>query len=176
MTVPSVQSRGFTLIELLVVMVIIGIMISVAVLSLGDGGKRDKLQQEGERLAALIELAGDNAVLQGREWGLRVEEDGYSFMVLRDGAWQTIDEDKLFRARQLADGFTLQLHMDDLEVSLQPPAAAAEEKHVQPQLFLMSSAERTPFEIMLAAPGGTPQLTLEAPLSGAVVLHAPLTP
>lgn len=178
MTVPSLHSRGFTLIELLVVMVIIGITVSFAVLSLGDGGKRDKLQEEGRRLVALIELASDSAVLEGREWGLRVEPDGYRFMVLVEGAWQPASGDRLFRPRQLAKGFSLALHVDDIEVALlqeepgdeTPPGDAARE---QPQLFLMSSAERTPFEIILTAPDGEPQMAIEAPLMGAVVLHEP---
>ena len=163
--------RGFTLIELLVVIVIIGIIVSVAVLALGDGGKRDRLLEDGRRFAALIELAGDSAVMEGREWGVRVEEDGYLFMVLQDGVWLPVKWDPMFRPRQLAAGFSLALLMDDLEVTLPVTKPDGDGDVVQPQIFLMSSAERTPFRVVLTAPGGSPQLELDAPLLGEVNLH-----
>ena len=43
--------RGFTLIEIMVVMVLIGILASFAVLSIG-GGPRDRLLEEGQRLTS----------------------------------------------------------------------------------------------------------------------------
>jgi len=171
----DVRQRGFTLIELLVVLVIIGIVISFAMLSLGDGGKRDRLMEESKRLAALIELAGDQAVMEGREWGLRIAPDGYLFMVLQDGKWREVANDHLFKARQLANGFTLDLRMDDVAVSLTPPDKDStdkiRDKSVEPQVFLMSSAERTPFQIVMSAPDGDPAMVIEAPPLGALVLH-----
>lgn len=170
------RQAGFTLIELLVVLVIIGVLVSFAVLSLGDGGKRDKLLEEGKRLVALIELASDQAVLEGREWGLHVAADGYLFMVLNQGTWQEASSDNLFRSRQLEEGFSLELRVEDITVSLIPPGEETEqpeleEESLAPQVFLMSSAERTPFELVITAPGGDPVAVVEAPLMGEVLLH-----
>lgn len=173
---------GFTLIELLVVLVIIGVLVSFAVLSLGDGGKRDRLMEEGKRLAALIQLANDQAVLEGREWGLHVANDGYLFMVLDQGKWREAATDKLFRPRQLAEGFSLELRVEDLTVSLIPPDEEAQDQEssdnesLAPQVFLMSSAERTPFELVITAPGGDPVAVVEAPLMGEVELHVQSKP
>ncbi|HEY0634513.1 MAG TPA: GspH/FimT family pseudopilin, partial [Gammaproteobacteria bacterium] len=127
----------------------------------------------------LVQMASDQAVMEGREWGVRIEADGYLFMVLNEGKWLPADGDRLFRARQLEKGFTLELRMDQLEVSLTPPEKEAttdakeKETEVAPQVFLMSSAERTPFEVVITAPGGKPRLVVEAPLMGDVVLHDP---
>jgi general secretion pathway protein H len=170
------RHNGFTLIEVMVVLVIIGVLVSFAVLSLGDGGKRDRLLEEGKRLAALIELASDQAVLEGREWGVHVAADGYLFMFLKDGKWQEATGDNLFRARQLEDGFSLELRMEDVAVTLTPPGEEADEKEkapLAPQVFLMSSAERTPFEVVITAPGGQPVIVVDAPLMGEVTLHEP---
>ena len=46
----------------MVVMVLIGIITSFAVLSVG-GGPRDRLAEEGRRLAALLELHQQEAIL-----------------------------------------------------------------------------------------------------------------
>lgn len=171
------RQNGFTLIELLVVLVIIGVLVSFAVLSLGDGGKRDRLMEEGKRVAALIELAGDQAVLEGREWGIHVAPDGYLFMVLTQGTWQEAAGDQMFRARQLEQGFSLELRVEDLAVSLIPPNEDTQEKEtldqkkVEPQVFLMSSAERTPFELVITAPGGEPVVVVEVPMIGEVQLR-----
>ena len=48
-------ARGFTLIELLVVLVILGTLVSLALLSVGNGGGR-VLRDEGERLATVMAL------------------------------------------------------------------------------------------------------------------------
>lgn len=170
------RHNGFTLIEVMVVLVIIGVLVSFAVLSLGDGGKRDRLMEEGKRLAALIELASDQAVLEGREWGVHVAADGYLFMSLKDGKWQEVTGDNLFRARQLEDGFSLELRMEDVAVTLTPSEGQTDVKEdtpLAPQAFLMSSAERTPFEVVITAPGGEPVIVVDAPLMGAVTLHEP---
>lgn len=59
-------SRGFTLIELMVVMVIISVLIGLAVLSTGFASTSRELDSEAERLAGLIGVLTDEAVLDNR--------------------------------------------------------------------------------------------------------------
>ena len=56
------RGRGFTLIELLVVLVILGTLVSLAVLSVGNGAGR-ALRDEGDRLATVMAL-----LLKKRPW------------------------------------------------------------------------------------------------------------
>ena len=74
------RRSGFSLIEILVVIVIIGIVSSVALLSLGLLGDDRELQTEARRLISLVEVAQDEAVMQGRELGLEFMAHSYRFV------------------------------------------------------------------------------------------------
>jgi general secretion pathway protein H len=61
---PGRAGGGFTLIELLVVLAIIALSVGVVGLSLRDGSE-SKLEEEGERLSALLEMARAEARVSG---------------------------------------------------------------------------------------------------------------
>jgi general secretion pathway protein H len=71
--------RGFTLLEIMVVLVLIGIITSFALLSVG-GGPRDRLAEEAQRLAALVELHQQEAILSGELRGIRFARTGYAIL------------------------------------------------------------------------------------------------
>ncbi len=58
------RRRGFTLIELLIVIAIVAISVGVVSIALRDG-QSAKLDEEGERLAALLEMARAEARVAG---------------------------------------------------------------------------------------------------------------
>ena len=61
--------RGFTLIELLVVIFIIGVVVAAATITLRDNqGKR--IDQKSQQLAALIDLAKEQAIFNSEELGI----------------------------------------------------------------------------------------------------------
>jgi general secretion pathway protein H len=165
------RSRGFTLLELLVVLVMIGIIVGVMVLSLGDGGRGDRIRQEGRRFATLCNLLSQEAVLNATEYGILLTPEGYRFLRFVEGEWQQVDDDTLLVERSLPAEMELTLYMDKVSVSLEPePLADDEEKKLKPQLIFFSSAERTPFELELTY-REPPELRqrIEAPLLGDVL-------
>jgi general secretion pathway protein H len=73
------RNRGFTLIELLVVLVIAGITLGLVTLSFHSSQSR-QLAEQGQHLAALMNLATDEARLTGQPVLLRVDRNGWQFV------------------------------------------------------------------------------------------------
>jgi general secretion pathway protein H len=148
------RCHGFTLLELLVVLVIIGIILSVAVISIGDGGRSRQITQEGERLVALIEHAGDEAITQGVELGIHFTANDYQFITLKEGHWVPYHGKRSLRQRHLPEWSYLEMSLDMLPVPLLDAQAANQSdglntERLEPQLLILSSGERSPFEITL---------------------------
>ena len=91
------RQKGFTLLELLVALVIAGVLVGVATLSIGafDRG----LRFEVERLAQLLYLAREEALVRGTPIRLQVDDERYRFIMLRDLRWQPILDDRDLRER-----------------------------------------------------------------------------
>lgn len=143
----TVTTAGFTLLEVLVVLVIISVITSFAVLAIDTGP--EELRREGNRIASLLELASEEAVMNGREYRAVLRRSGYSFELLREGKWQSAADD-LFRPRQLPDGLFLQLFLENQEV----PLNDEEDSEIAETgaLLLLSSGEITPFELVVSGP------------------------
>lgn len=143
MTIPGNPCRnGFTLIEILVVVVIISIVASMALLSINPGHGRES-REEAERLAALIKLAGQEAIVGSRELALEVAKDGYRFLEYRDQQWTAFD-DNILRPREMPDHVRL-------ETYIYGGMASENENHddTLPRIFILSSGELTPFKIVV---------------------------
>jgi general secretion pathway protein H len=142
---------GFTLIEVLVVMVVIGCLAGLAVISSGVAGPARQLNHEAERLAGLIGVLADEAVLDNREYGLRLERDGYQvfFHDEASGRWQALSDG----TRQLPDWAELTFELDGEPLVLPAPASGQEKKARDappvPQLVILSSGELSPFRLQL---------------------------
>jgi general secretion pathway protein H len=145
----SSPGRGFTLVELLVVIVILGSLIGLAVLSTGIAGPARELRNEAERLAGLIGVLAEEAVLDNREYGLLLHAEGYR--VLRydplAARWQALD-DKTHRLPAWAE---LSVELDGEALQLpQPTAESRRAADPVPQLLLLSSGELSPFRLRLS--------------------------
>ncbi|QQS53831.1 MAG: type II secretion system minor pseudopilin GspH [Candidatus Competibacteraceae bacterium] len=135
MTVPP---RGFTLLEVMVVMLLVGIMTGFALLSVG-GGPRERLVEEGQRLAALVELHQQEAILRAEVRGIRFTRTGYAILSLNEqGEWQPPVAATTLVQRELPEDIVLGLWVDD-----QPAALAATDQ--LPQVLLLASGEATEF-------------------------------
>lgn len=153
--------RGFTLLELLAVIVIIGIIVSFANLSIGQNTSRI-VQDEAERLHGLIQLAGEEAVLQGRELALEFDRHRYQFLESGNEGWQSLAEDDMFRERELPEAVELELTLEDVEANF-------EDKKNLPKIYILSSGELTPFDMTLKTDEGE-EYSLRGQLNGKLAL------
>ena len=169
------RSAGFTLLELMVVLVLIGIIFSFAVLSLRGTDVSDLMEQETRRLATLLELAGDEAILRGEELAVNFTDDGYEFLVLQDNIWRSSEDDGLLKAYTLPADIELRLEVEDEPPELTSLAGQegeeseeAEEDSLTPQVFILSSGEMTPFSVTLMSLQSTFRYHLSVTLLGKV--------
>jgi type II secretion system protein H len=118
------SARGFTLLELLVVLVIIGIIITGAILSLGSTGRDRGLEQERDRLSALIDYVRDRGAMMTTEYGLLCGQHGYRFVYYDNRAMQWLPEtlDDTLRERRLPKGLDLQLVIEGRPIVLDDAA------------------------------------------------------
>ncbi len=139
---PSRAAAGFTLIEILVVVAIIGIMVSMATLSVSrqpDG----VLEEEGRRITALIKLASEESILNASDMAMELYKNGYRFSLLEaDGSLTPVDAEEapVYRPRELPEGVVL-----EAEINGEPVELALEYDERPPAVFILSSGELTPF-------------------------------
>ena len=149
----GLRSRGFTLVEILVVVVIMAVVISLAVLSMGVTGRDGQLDEETRRIEGLVGLLHERALLEGRDFGMRIEPTAYEFVTYRTATdrWVAMDQEHEFRHRSLPKGLSFQLQLDAQTVVLKAvdrslssaPAPQA------PQVAIAASGEGTPFRLSL---------------------------
>jgi general secretion pathway protein H len=143
------QARGFTLIELLVVLVILGCLIGMALFSVGIAGPGRELHHEAERLAGLIGVLAEEAVLDNQEYGLLLSREAYQ--VLRYDPlkqdWQALAG----KPHRLPLWAELNVELEGAALQLSLPAGEEPGKGaLLPQLLLLSSGEISPFRLHLA--------------------------
>jgi general secretion pathway protein H len=146
------RSKGFTLIEILVVLVIIAVIISLTVLTVSATGRDSQLDEESRRIEGLVGLLHERALLEGRDFGLRIEPAAYEFVVYdpRRDRWMMLDQEREFRHRELPKGITFQLQLDSQTVVIKPiDRNLSSGEPPRPQLAIAASGEGTPFRLTL---------------------------
>ena len=137
-----------------------------------------KLQREARRFSSLIELANDEATIQGRDFGLELMQSGYRF-VEHDpllNRWYELVGDEFLRARQLGEDMEFELFIEDRRVLLDTAAADMERDEDEdnsdltddylPHILIMSSGDVSPFELRLTRLNDRAALTLTMSAAG----------
>ncbi len=158
------RAHGFTLLETMVVVLIIGIILSFATLSLRDN-KASLLKEEAQRLSALLELAREEAILSSREYSMILKENGYEFQYLIENKWSPIADDNILRARQLPKEMILEADLEGEAIMF------GEEEEIR--IYIFSSGELTPFDIFLHYDGETKGFHVIGRLTGKIELKDP---
>ena len=146
------RSKGFTLVEILVVVVIMAVVISLAVLSVSATGRDSQLDEESRRIEGLVGLLHERALLEGRDFGLRIEPTAYEFVVYdpRRDRWEILNQEQEYRHRDLPKGISFQLQLDAQMVVIKPiDRSLPSDSRPGPQVAIAASGEGTPFRLTL---------------------------
>jgi len=153
--------RGFTLLELVAVLAIVGLVAGMVVLAYSDERRTSMVREEAQRLARVIEIAEQEAILTGRPLGLALGGAGYA-VVRRDGErWSAIEGDALLAAHTVPAGIEVVL----AGTGYTAPGA--------PALVFLPSGERLGAGIEVNDSVSGMRLVLEADRSGRYVVSAP---
>lgn len=139
-----VNKNGFTLIELLVVIVLLGIVTSFAVLSMGASGTEKKMEEEAKRLHGLIKLVREESIIQAKEIAMEINKQEYSFLEYKDKKWIPL-KNKIFHPRSISDELEFRV-----ETETESKIFEAKESELL-RLYFLSSGEQTPFQMRINA-------------------------
>lgn len=181
--------RGFTLLEVLVVMLIIALLTSAAILSLGSTGQDSELQKERDRLAALMSYVRERGAMLTIEYGIRCGPHGYRFVYFDNFThqWQPEIVDDTLRLRHLPAGVKLslvieghQIVLDDKNLTIPktqttpaggklntlgadlPSTFDAQNPDNSPQVLLLSNGDVNSFALTLGRDGTHRTTTLQS--------------
>ncbi|MGB0835313.1 MAG: type II secretion system minor pseudopilin GspH [Psychrobium sp.] len=159
----AARQQGFTLIEVLIVVLIMGLATSFVVMSVSGNSHKEQVKRAALKMAALSNIALDQAVLSGRDYGVVFARDKYHFVELVEQRWQPA-QDELLQEQELQDifieaeveGFRWLPDQEDFSSSalftereVDQEQDEKEKPHI-PQLLILSSGEMTPFRLTFA--------------------------
>jgi general secretion pathway protein H len=169
----AAPSAGFTLLEVLVVLVIIGIITAMAVVSTAVLGGDRQLDEEAQRLQAVLSQAREESMLDGRDVGVRIDRRGYDFLRYngRVAAWEPVVGDALLRERELPEGINATLRLEAREVPLKPRTAPTEDEPAQPHVLVLASGDVVPFDLLISRDGSDQIRRIAGTVEGTFEIH-----
>lgn len=143
------RARAFTLLEILVVIVIIGVMTTLGVLSMGTLGQDRELDSEVDRYTDVVAAATEQAVLEGRDFGVHFTPEGYEVYTYsaERQRWETLADDRLYAAHEFPAGLSVALEIEGRQLQLGRERPDAPKT---PQVLLFASGDVTPYVLTLA--------------------------
>ncbi len=161
------------MLEILIVVIVVGVIATLTTLSIQGEDPAQKVERETRKLAAQISLLQDEALVQSREFGIALWQNGYRFWSWSpDSGWLPLVGDDNFKAHLTIDDLEISLSLLGQPVALEQvpangfptvkPAAADNSSGTTPTapdfrlnlppIVLFSSGEASAFEATLAHP------------------------
>ncbi|MEO0423711.1 MAG: type II secretion system minor pseudopilin GspH [Pseudomonadota bacterium] len=166
------SAGGFTLIEVMVVIVVISLLAVAVVINLPSTSGDRMLEREVNRLTALLQMASEEALFQGRDLGLHIDLDSYSWHQFDPQGlnWIPLQDIEQLRPRELPELVEFELVVEGRGAKLTPSdkerrqlrqrdreqgsedddesqTGAAQASTVTPQVMVLASGELTPFAL-----------------------------
>lgn len=137
--IPPRSTRGFTLLEILVVLVVVGVSLALVSVNFLPDDRR-VLRDSGERIAAILEQAQDEALMTGGSIAWSATDYSYRFWKLDpDHNWVDASADEWLQERLFEPGVRVsELRIDD------KPAK------IDTRIVLSASGHGVPFRLVLA--------------------------
>lgn len=147
-------AAGFSLLELLIAMLIVGLIVSLAGVSVSSGSQSYRIEASLNEFMDIAEYAMEEAQFRGRDMGLLLEQDNengvqrYTYQWLEPnerGEWVAAGFDPdAFGARELPEGLDVALEIEEGGIPLADEIEADEEATLRPQAVFYSSGEASP--------------------------------
>jgi len=165
------NQNGFTLIELLVSIALIGIITSVVLILYRPSTNSENMKNESLKLISLIELAREEAIIQGREMGIKFTANGYQFLNFDPmlELWSVKKNDHLLRERAIPAYLNHKLFLENKEISFSDKKSNDTNSEIQlfaPHIIFFSSGELSPFEYFISDDDQT--ISVTGSINGAI--------
>jgi general secretion pathway protein H len=166
------QQTGFTLIEVIIVVLVIGIVISMAGLSFNQGGGERLLAEDSKGVAAKLKLLSEEATLTGRQYAIRIHQQGMEYWSYGEEGWLPLEGDRTYRPKQWRAIYRVALQVEG-------ERAQIPQKDVMqpvPQVYFLSSGELTAFTLLLAldesvTSGAIPSWLIQGMPTGKIIVR-----
>jgi general secretion pathway protein H len=147
------RARGFSLMEIMVVIAVIGLVTAMVMIQFSGSSRDTELDKEAERLDALFSYVREQAELQTRDYGFRIDENGYSFVVFDVVAdeWRLAEEDDALRERRFPEGIRPQVVVEGRSVVLDSRKKEIED--FAPHVLIFANGDVSSFEVSLRREG-----------------------
>lgn len=166
------RSRGFTLLEILVVVVIIAVLTTVGMLSMGNLGQDRGLDAELDRYGDVLAAAFEQAQLESRDYGVHYGPSSYEILTYAPERqrWEPVLEDRLFEEHRLPDGVEFRVEIEGrmLKLGMEKPTDP-----VVPQVVLFASGDVTPYRLGLVRQGVDRTITIVGAPDGTMEIKRP---
>lgn len=155
------KNSGFSLVEILVVVLILGIMMSIAVMAFGDFGHSRQVLACAQQFENYLKLVRQQAILQASPLGIELHPHSYQVVQFSsDGLWVPVINSPIFKVQYIPKNTTLVLE------------PSTNHKN-NPAIMIDTSGDLTPFTLHFLSEKQHRIATVLGTFNGSITLNTP---